>query len=190
MNGNHYSIKNGEEKAYFLTCTVVDWIDVFTRKNHKLAIVDSLKYCVNNKGLNLFAWCLMPSHLHLIANCSLNNNLADVMRDFKQYTAKKILKQIDTEPESRREWLLKRFEFSGKFNTKITRYKFRQDGNHAIEVYSHRVTLQKINYIHQNPVKEMIVGRAEEYLFSSARNYMGMEGRLEVHCIPPVLNGV
>ncbi len=171
-----------------MTCTVVDWIDVFTRKNHKLAIVDSLKYCGNKKGLNLFAWCLMPNHLHLIANCSLDNNLADVMRDFKQYTAKRILNQIEAEPESRREWMLRRFEFAGKFNKKITHYNFWQEGNHAIEVYSPHVTWQKINYIHQNPVKAMIVERAEEYWFSSARNYLGKNGLLDVHCIPPIIN--
>ena len=65
-SGHHYSIKT--DHAYFLTMTVVDWIDLFTLPNHKQLIVDSLKYCCEHKGLHIYGWCLMPSHLHLIAN--------------------------------------------------------------------------------------------------------------------------
>ncbi len=55
------------ESVYFLTLTVVDWIDAFTRREYKLKVVDSLRYCQENKGLVVYAWCLIPSHLHLIA---------------------------------------------------------------------------------------------------------------------------
>ena len=185
MQGLHYSIRT--DKTYFITSTVIDWIDVFTRKNHKLAIIDSLKYCHENKGLNIFAWCLMPSHLHLLANTEAGFELSDVIRDFKKFTSKKIIKQIEEEPESRREWMLKRFEYSGKYNPKIKNYKFWQDGNHAIEIFSPSVTWQKINYIHNNPVEEYFVSNAEDYLFSSARDYQGMEGLLKVELIIPLL---
>ena len=185
MQGLHYSIRT--DKTYFITSTVIDWIDVFTRKNHKLAIIDSLKYCQENKGLNIFAWCLMPSHLHLLANTEAGFELSDVIRDFKKFTSKKIIKQIEEEPESRREWMLKRFEYSGKYNPKIKNYKFWQDGNHAIEIFSPSVTWQKINYIHNNPVEEYFVSNAEDYLFSSARDYQGMEGLLKVELIIPLL---
>src|ERR1035441_4472191 len=144
MQGLHRTIKS--DKTYFLTSTVVDWIDVFTRKNHKLAIIESLKHCQENKGLNIFAWCLMPSHLHLLVNTEPEFELSDVMRDFKKFTSKKITKHIEEQPESRREWMLNRFEYTGKFNPKIKNYKFWQDGNHAIEVYSPAVTWQKITY--------------------------------------------
>lgn len=184
LTGQHYSIHNGTEKTYFLTSTVVDWIDVFTRKNHKNTIVESLQYCIKEKGLNVFAWCLMPSHLHIIANTRIGFDLVDTIRDFKQYTSKKVLHQIKNEPESRREWLLERFREAGKLNRKITNYKFWKDGNHAIEVYSERVIWQKINYIHQNPVKELFVQKPEEYLFSSARNYIEKEGLIDVVCLP------
>jgi REP element-mobilizing transposase RayT len=186
MRGLHYSIR--PEKSYFMTMTVVDWIDVFTRLNHKTLMINSLKYCQENMGLNIFAWCLMPSHLHLIANTSSAFELSDVIRDFKKYTSKKLVKQIEIEPESRREWMLERFKIAGKENNKIKGHKFWQDGNHAIEVYSESVTWQKINYIHQNPVVEQIVYKEEDYLYSSARNYYNLPSLLEVHCItPPVL---
>ena len=186
MNGIHYSIR--PDKTYFMTLTVVDWIDVFTRINHKMLLIDSLKHCQREKGLNIFAWCLMPSHLHMIANTSFKFELADVIRDFKKYTSKKIIKQIQEEPESRMEWMLNRFEYAGRYNKKITNFKFWQDGNHPIEVYSEKVTWQKLNYIHQNPVIEKIVYKEEDYLFSSARNYYNLPSVLNVDCItPPVL---
>ena len=186
MNGNHYSIR--PDKSYFMTLTVIDWIDVFTHINHKMLLIDSLKYCQREKGLNIFAWCLMPSHLHIIANTSIKFELADVIRDVKKFTSKKIIKQIQDEPESRRDWMLNRFEYAGKYNKKIKNFKFWKDGNHAIEVYSEKVIWQKINYIHQNPVIEKIVYKEEDYLFSSARNYYNLPSILDVDCItPPVL---
>ena len=103
MNGLHYNIR--PDKSYFMTLTVVDWIDVFTRLNHKMLLIDSLKYCQCEKGLNIFDWCLMPSHLHLIANTKVTFELANVIRDFKKFTLKKIISQIKQEPESRRECL-------------------------------------------------------------------------------------
>lgn len=78
--GFHYRINEG--KAHFVTITVVDWIDVFTRKNHKMAIVESLKYCQKNKELEIFAWCLMPSHLHLIIRADTDIKFSDTLRDF------------------------------------------------------------------------------------------------------------
>src|SRR5436190_9111363 len=188
MSGNHYSIKGN--KTYFLTCTVVDWIDVFTRKNHKLAIVDSLKHCQEHKGLNIYAWCLMPSHLHMLVNTEPGFNLSDVIRDFKKFTSKKIVQQVVEETESRREWMLKKFEEAGRDNRKIKDYKFWQDGNHAIEIFSEKVAWQKINYVHHNPVEEMLVQKAEEYYFSSARNYYGLDAMLEVIKLKPMLQTI
>ena len=181
MSGLHYSIR--ADKSYFLTLTVVDWIDIFSRKNHKLAIVDALEYCQLNKGLCIYAWCLMTNHLHLLVNSEQPFQLADVIRDFKKFTSKKIISQIINEPESRREWLLDRFKKAGEHNNKIKFYKFWQDGNHAIEIYSPKVTWQKIDYIHLNPVEEMVVANPEDYYFSSARNYAGLPHVLNVDCI-------
>jgi putative transposase len=86
--------------------TMVDWIDLFTRVNHKQLIIDSLKYCRENKGLNIFGWCLMPSHLRIIANTDEPFQLSDVVGDFKRHTSKSLIAQIIGQPESRREWLI------------------------------------------------------------------------------------
>lgn len=176
--GFHYRINEG--KAHFITMTVVDWIDVFTRKNHKMAIVDSLKYCQQHKGLELYSWCLMPSHLHLIISAADDKKLSDILRDFKKFTSKELIRLIQEESESRREWMLDKFEFAGRYNPKIKDYKFWQDGNHPVELYSPAFTKQKLDYIHNNPVEEMFVSEPQEYLFSSARNYADMDGLINV----------
>ena len=175
-----------QAKAYFLTLTVIDWIDVFTRENHKMAIADSLRHCQKNKGLELYAWCLMPSHLHTIIAAEGDGNLSDILRDFKKFTSKEIVRLIQEEPESMREWMLDKFKFAGKYNPKIKNYKFWQDGNKPIVLYSPKFTQQKLHYIHNNPMKERIVAEPHEYLFSSARNYAGLDGLLDVILIDPV----
>ena len=184
--GLHYNIR--KDKTYFLTMTIVDWIDLFTRVNHKNLLIDSLKFCQENKGLNIFGWCLMPSHLHMIANTNEPFQLDDVVRDFKRHTSKHLIAQIENEPESRREWLLERFKFAAKIHSKNKNYKVWRDKNHAIELYTEKVTWQKLNYIHRNPVVEKIVYREQDYLYSSARNYYDLPSVIDVNCLtPPVI---
>ncbi|MBP6335333.1 MAG: transposase [Bacteroidia bacterium] len=187
-SGHHYTIKT--ERPHFLTMTIIDWVDLFTRLNHKMLIVDSLKYCCENKGLQIFAWCLMPSHLHLIADTDGREKLSDVVRDFKKFTSKKLILQIEREVESRRKWLLSQFEFAATKHPKNTDYKVWRDGNHPIEMRSERVLWQKIRYIHRNPVVDRIVEKEEEYLFSSARNYYGREPLLFVNCVTPPVTSI
>lgn len=168
-----------------MTMTVIDWIDLFTRENHKDLLVDSLRYCQEHKGLNIFGWCLMPSHLHMVANTSEPFQLSDTIRDFKRHTSKKLIEQIQTQPESRREWMLNRFKFAGLIHPKNEGYKLWRDRSHAIELFTEKVTWQKINYIHRNPVKNKIVAREQDYLYSSARNYYGLSSVLDITCITP-----
>ena len=184
--GYHYNIY--KDKTYFMTMTVVEWIDLFTRVTQKQLIVDSLKYCQENKGLNIFGWCLMPSHLHLIANTKIPFDLDDVVRDFKRHTSKQIIFLIENEPESRKEWLLDKFSHAGKIHPKNKNHKVWQDKNHAIELYTEKVTWQKLKYIHRNPVVNKIVFNEQDYLFSSARNYYNLPNVLKIECLtPPML---
>ena len=169
-----------KDKGYFVTLTTVDWIDVFTHRNHKLKIIEALKYCQKNKGLEIFGYCLMTNHLHLIARANGKQSLSEILRDFKQFTGKAILRQIIEEPESRRDWLLARFELAGRDLKRIKKFKFWQDGNHAKLIFCPETFYQKLNYIHNNPVKAMFVEKPEDYLFSSARNYAGMSSFLDV----------
>ncbi len=161
--------------AYFVTFAVKDWADVFIRSVYKNILVESLAYCQKNKGMELFAWCIMSSHVHLIIRAKEGFLLQNILRDYKTYTSKAVLKAIEENPqESRKEWLLPMFETS-----KSTR-QFWQQGNHPIELWSNKVIYQKLNYLHQNPVEEGIVFSPEQYVYSSAMDYADGKGLLDV----------
>ena len=179
MSSENYRVEN-QNAVYFLTFTVTDWVDVFTRLNYRNIIVESLDYCRKNKGFKLYAWCLMTNHIHLVCSVDQPFRMTDFIRDFKQFTAKKVLHDIQTLPESRRDWMLYRFEFAGKFDNRIEKYRFWQDKSHPVELPTNEMIDQRIHYIHQNPVRTGLVARDEDYLYSSARNYAGLSNVLEI----------
>ena len=168
------------EEAYFITITTVGWIDVFTRLNQKQVIINALKYCQENKGLEIYAYCMMSSHLHLLCKGTEGFVLSDIIRDFKRHTSKKIIQTIQDEPESRREWMLDCFQKACEHLKKVQQYKVWQNGYHAEHIYSNKFIRQKLDYIHNNPVKDKIVTLPEDYYFSSARNYAGLDNELEI----------
>ena len=159
------------DKAYFVTLTVVDWLDVFTHKNHKLKLVESIIFCQKHKGLEIYGWCLMTNHLHMIAKAVGNQTLPEILRDFKNYTAKAIIQQMEDDPESRKAWMLARFKYNGKYLKRIENYKFWQDGNHAETINCNKIFYQKLDYIHYNPVAAGLCKFPEEYHYSSALFY-------------------
>lgn len=127
-----YIIRN-QEKAHFITATVVDWIDVFTRQAYRDCVIDCLNYCVANKGMIVYGYVIMSNHIHMILQ-SEEGNLSDLIRDFKKFTAKTILDKIQSEPESRKEWMLERFQKATESHTRNKNYQFWQYGNHAEEI--------------------------------------------------------
>jgi REP element-mobilizing transposase RayT len=167
-------------EPYFITTTIVNWIDIFTRRNQKQMIVDALAYCQKEKGLEIYAWCLMPSHLHMMCRAQNDDLLSDIMRDFKKFTSKKIIQLIKTEPESRREWLLQEFSKACEGLSREQTYKVWQDGYHAELLVTNKFIYQKLNYIHNNPVADGIVFKPEDYMYSSARNYADLDSLLDV----------
>ena len=182
MSSENYQIAN-QNATYFLTFTVTDWVDVFTRSNYKTVIVESLEYCIRNKGLKLYAWCLMTNHIHLICRTEEPFRMSDFIRDFKQFTAKKIVEEIKNTSESRKDWMLYRFELAGKYDKRITKYRFWQDTSHPVELISNEFIEGRMNYIHQNPVRAGFVANAEDYLYSSARNYADLDALIQIEMI-------
>ncbi len=166
--------------VYFVSFAVVEWIDVFIRNEYKNILLDSLEYCRKEKGMEVFAWCIMTSHVHLVFRSPENKEPGAVLGDFKKFTSKKIVQAIiDNPKESRKEWLLEQFLKAGKTSSNVSKYQFWRHNNQPIELWSNKVTEQKINYVHMNPVEEGFVGRPEDYLFSSARDYSGETGLLK-----------
>lgn len=159
--------------TYFLTFTIVGWVDLFTRKQCKQILINSLKYCINHKGLVLYAFVIMDSHIHLIASAlESSNGLSGIIRDFKRATSKEILKWIKDNPrESRCDWLQMVFKYYGKYNDNNDTYQIWKQDNHPEQCIHPLFTLQKLNYIHYNPVVADIVDDPCDYKYSSARNY-------------------
>ncbi len=160
--------------------TTVGWIDVFTRKEQKMIIVNSLLHCQKEKGLTILGWCLMPSHLHMICRADGIDTLSDILRDFKKFTSKRIVEEVNNGNESRREWMLELFSKACAHLKREQEYKVWQDGNQSKEIFTNSFFYEKLNYIHINPVEDKIIEKPQEYLFSSARNYAGRDYLLDI----------
>ena len=168
-----------QASTHFLTFTVMGWIDIFSRTRYRDIIIESFKYCQANKELKIAAYVIMSNHIHTIWTAT-NNNLSDVIRDFKTFTSKAILKSIDTETESRKDWLLYMFAYYARGTNANDYFKLWTNNNHPENIYSKDFLISKINYIHQNPVRANIVAEAEHYIYSSASNYNSGKGLIDV----------
>lgn len=178
-----YKIRD-QTKLHFITFSVVEWVDVFTRNIYKEVVVESLNYCQKHKGLIVYAWCIMTNHVHLIISSQDGFKQEDILRDLKKHTSKKLIKMIKDNPqESRKNWMLWIFSEAGKRNTNNKAFQFWQQDNHPIELSSNELMDQKLAYIHNNPVVAGIVDEPENYLYSSARDYSGGKGLIEISFI-------
>ncbi|SOD20357.1 REP-associated tyrosine transposase [Pedobacter xixiisoli] len=157
---------------HFITFAVVNWIDVFTRERYKELVVDSLKFCIKEKGLNLHAWVIMSNHVHLIASAREGFELVNIIRDLKKYTSKMIISSIESnQQESRKDWMLWLFKRAGLQNSNNKIYQFWQQDNHPVELNTNKMIEQRLNYLHENPVESGLVTEAQYYKYSSATDY-------------------
>lgn len=178
-----YKIRNNDA-LHFVTFSVVNWIDVFTRNLYKDLFLDSLRFCQKEKGLLVHAYCIMTNHVHLILAIQEDNSLMETIRDVKKFTSTSLVKAIKDNPkESRKKWMLWMFERAGARNNNNINHQFWQQGYHPIELSDNYMIDQKLDYIHKNPVKAGFVLSPEEYLYSSAKNYAGLENIFEATLI-------
>jgi putative transposase len=174
-----YKFRN-PEGFYFITYTVVNWIDIFIRNEYREIMLDSWKYCIQEKGLVISAWCIMTSHIHMIIG-SRKNKLENIMRDMKSHTSTSMKKAISENPvESRKKWMIKMFVEAGSLKNHNKNFQFWQHGSHPVELYSNEIMEQKLDYIHENPVKAGFVNRPEDYVYSSAIDYAGGKGMMDI----------
>ena len=177
-----------QKLPHFITSTVVDWIDVFTRQTYRDIVIECFNYCIKNKGMILYGYIIISTHIHLIVQ-SEEGKLSDLIRDFKKFIAKNILDKIQNSPESRREWMLERFKLAAQKHKRNKEYQFWQYGNHAEEIYSTEFMWSKLHYIHLNPVRAGLVAKASEYIYSSESNYVNDLGLLEIEKVDnPIVN--
>ena len=157
---------------YFTTATIVGWTDLFTRELYRDIVLDSIRFCQANQGLNVHAWVLMINHLHMICSFREEKDPGQVLKNLKSFTAMKLVDAIiKNVSESRRENMLATFEAEGQKSSSNVRFKIWQHENHPILLDSIFLYNQKLNYLHQNPVTAGFVNEPWFWKYSSAVDY-------------------
>ena len=142
---------------------------------------------MDKKGLEIYGWCIMTSHVHMIVS-SHKDPLPNIMRDMKIFTSKALKLAIKDHPaESRKEWMLWLMERAGKGNSNNVKFQLWQQDNHPVALRDLKMAHQKLEYIHYNPVEAGLVEKPEDYLYSSARSYCGMKSLIDVLLIEPLV---
>ncbi|RLC07392.1 MAG: transposase [Deltaproteobacteria bacterium] len=173
MTRSRYKITS-KGLPHFLTCTVVNWIPVFARPKAAQTVLDSLRYLQAKEELVIFGFIIMENHLHMIAS---GKDLPNIIRRFKSFTARKIIDYFRDRGEKA---ILEQLSNAKVPHKEDRRYQFWQEGNHPILIQNDEMMRQKLEYIHNNPVRRGYVDNPAHWRYSSARNYAGQEGLLEV----------
>src|SRR5271165_4979766 len=150
-------------------------------------MIASWKHCQQHKGLEIYGWCIMTSHIHMIIGTH-GEELENITRDMKKHTSIALRAAIEQHPgESRKEWMLWMMKRAGTKNGQNAEFQLRQQDNHPIELFDLKILHQKLDYIHYNPVLAGIVEKPEDYLYSSARDYFGMPGLIDIIMVEPMV---
>jgi REP element-mobilizing transposase RayT len=178
--GRKYAIRD-QQAIYFVTFTLINWIDLFIRDSYREVFIESLGYCQRHKGLQVHAYCIMTSHIHLILSANDGYNLSSIIRDLKSYTSFKLGQVIKTTKESRREWMLLIMNAGGLKNQRNKGFQLWQQHNHPIELRTVEMTNQRLNYIHNNPVAAGFVDDPTAWTWSSSAAYeLGSTGKVQL----------
>ncbi len=161
-------------RPYFLTMTTVDWLPVFTHRMVAEQILSSLEFIQKERKVVLYAYVIMEHHLHCIVS---HQELPKIIKEFKSYTARAVIDLLKQYRYSA--WLKKLRNLRAPYKLDST-YQFWQEGSHPQEIHSEAMFLQKIEYIHNNPVKRGYVDQPKHWRYSSASNYEGEEGLIPV----------
>ena len=173
MTRTRYKIYN-EGQPHFLTATIVEWMPLFTNPDIASLVLDSLRFLQKERGVLLYAYVIMEHHLRMIAS---SPQLSKTVKEFKSFTARAIIDYLESRGSTP---LLEKLHFARQSHKTKSEYQLWQEGSHPQEIISERMLLQKIEYIHSNPVRRGYVDEPKHWRYSSARNYEGMRGLLEI----------
>lgn len=174
-----YKIFEGED-VYFVTFTIVAWIKVLENNDFKKLVINAIKFYQKNKGLVIYGYCIMPNHVHMIVQAISTFSLSEILRDLKKFTARSIVNKLEADKPEGYQNILSKFVEAGKPLKRITTFKVWQDGNMAKLIYTNKFLIQKLTYIHNNPVEYGLCGVPWEYEYNSAANYIEKLSMLEV----------
>ena len=153
------------DHAHFVTATIVEWLPVFTTAACCDVLIRSFEHCLEHKGLRIHAWVILENHVHAILS---GPGLADTLRDLKRFTSRALLEQIRAEG---REWLLNQLAYYCARHKTTSEHQVWQEGVHPEAILSDAIMEQKLEYLHNNPVKRGMVVAPEYWRYSSAHEW-------------------
>jgi REP-associated tyrosine transposase len=162
------------EYPYFLTCTIVGWIPVFTRPEAVEIVLDSWRFLQQQRQFRLYGYVILENHLHLIAS---GPDLANDIKSFKMFTARQI---VDLLEHHGARVLLQQLRDLKLPHKTASEYQIWQEGSMPKQILNNEMMQQKLEYIHNNPVSRGYVDDPLHWRYSSARNYAGQLGLVEV----------
>lgn len=176
MSRTSYKILKDDYNPYFITSTVVDWLPLLGKPENAEIILNSIRFLQEENRITLYAYVIMKTHLHLVAS---SDDIRKEIANFRSYTARR---SIDYLEENNQQTVLRKLRQQKLSVRKDREYQFWQGGVQPKRIYDRKMMMQKITYIHENPVRKGYVEKAEDWLYSSAGFYIGEDGLLEV-CI-------
>lgn len=159
---------------HFLTTTVVNWLPVFASRPIAQIVLDSLTFLQEHDRMIVYAYVLLENHLHLVAEA---DDLGKEMGDFKSFTARRVIDFLHDRHANR---VLDQLNFHKLRHKEDRDYQLWQEGSHPQLIQGLEMMRQKVEYIHHNPVKRGYVDDPVHWRYSSARNYAGLPGLIEV----------
>jgi len=159
---------------HFVTCTVLHWIPLFTRHESVNILLQSLEHLQGTDNLKLFSYVILENHLHLVAQ---SDDIGKSMAKFKAHTAKELIKLLQ---QQNVKTILEQLAFYKKAHKGDRSYQVWQEGMKPKLIQDDAMMKNKIDYIHNNPVKRGYVDEAHHWRYSSARDYEGVTGLLSV----------
>ncbi len=163
-----------KDQAYFLTSTVVEWLPIFSDPQIAEILFESLRFLQRERSLIKYAYMILENHLHMVAS---SEDMGKTMKEFKSYTAAEIVDYLEKHGSVDMLKMLQRAKLPYKTESK---HQVWQEGSHPEQITSEEMLRQKIEYIHNNPVKRGYVDEPIHWRYSSARNYEGEKGRIDV----------
>ena len=155
---------------HFITLTVLHWIPLFTNPQSVEILLESFKFLQKEDNLKIYSYVILENHLHLLAS---SDDIAKTIKKFKSFTAKKLLELLK---EKNISTILEQLFFYKKAHKRETTYQVWQEGMQPKLIQNEKMMLQKMEYLHSNPVKRGYVDSAEHWRYSSARDYLGVDG--------------
>ncbi len=157
---------NDPDLPHFITATVVEWLPIFTTSACCEIVAQSLVHCREKKALRVYAWVVLDNHFHAIV---AGPDLAKTMGDMKKFTAGNFSRSYR---RKRRDWLLQQLQYFRARHKTASTHQVWQEGVHPQSIRSDAVMLQKLEYLHNNPVKRGLVALPEHWRYSSAHEWL------------------